>query len=154
MNTDTPVRYYVYYLRRDAIDGSVFYVGRTTDPARRFNQHRNDHTASPKRDVLLSLKESGSVPILDVVFETEDADEAIREENRHIALNTANGLTNNHTGRNNPLHKEAERAGTTKRFQMYIDILQWDKLWDMSKSDGLSIAEHIRRAIDQYLKGF
>ncbi len=39
------------------------------------------------------------------------------------------------------------------RFQVYLGELQFTKLLALATSSGLSIAEHIRRAIDAYLTG-
>lgn len=38
-----------------------------------------------------------------------------------------------------------------KRFQIYLAVVQFTKLTALAKATGLSIAEHIRRAIDVYL---
>lgn len=37
-----------------------------------------------------------------------------------------------------------------KRFQILLSTVQWDWLTALAESTGLSIAEHIRRAIDEY----
>jgi len=39
------------------------------------------------------------------------------------------------------------------RFQMYLTTIQWAKLKELARSTELSLAEHIRRAIDAYLTG-
>ncbi len=38
-----------------------------------------------------------------------------------------------------------------KRFQILLGLQQWTELVALAKQTGLSIAEHIRRAIDAYL---
>jgi len=38
------------------------------------------------------------------------------------------------------------------RFQIYLALAQFTKLSALARESGLSIAEHIRRAIDLYLE--
>jgi hypothetical protein len=40
-----------------------------------------------------------------------------------------------------------------ERFQVFLSTLQLKQLRKLSKATGISVAEHIRRAIDEYLKG-
>lgn len=40
-----------------------------------------------------------------------------------------------------------------KRINLYIALLQLEKLRQLAKATGLGVAEHVRRAIDAYLKG-
>ena len=38
-----------------------------------------------------------------------------------------------------------------RRFQMFIDTIQFARLLDIAKSSRFSVAEHIRRAVEAYL---
>ena len=39
------------------------------------------------------------------------------------------------------------------RHNLFFDVEQWKALLKFAKKTGLSVAEHIRRAVDDYLKG-
>ena len=48
--------------------------------------------------------------------------------------------------------KKTALASAMKRTNMYFTELQFDALTNLSEKTGLSVAEHVRRAVDRYLK--
>ena len=40
------------------------------------------------------------------------------------------------------------------RKNFYITVIQWEKFESVSQKTGLTISEHIRRAIDSYIEDF
>lgn len=40
------------------------------------------------------------------------------------------------------------------RHNLFFDADQWKELLKLAKKTGLSVAEHIRRAVDDYLRRF
>lgn len=40
-----------------------------------------------------------------------------------------------------------------ERHNLFFDVAQWKELLKLAKKTSISVAEHIRRAVDAYLKG-
>lgn len=82
--SEKPVHIYALY---DPLDGTVRYIGRTTDPKARLSQHAratewappSTYTLKKKLEWLRSLKEKGIKPHM-VILETVSAQEATELE--------------------------------------------------------------------------
>lgn len=58
-----------------------------------------------------------------------------------------------HRDYSEPLVVEAVCKLCFERHNLFFDIEQWKELLKLAKKTGLSVAEIIRRAVDDYLKG-
>jgi predicted GIY-YIG superfamily endonuclease len=77
------------YILRCPITGAVRYVGNTNRPKERYKQHINDVKPpyTEKKFWLLWLREQGKIPILEVVKNIEDPEEALKCERENVIAN-------------------------------------------------------------------
>lgn len=60
---------YIYVLK---IDDEIIYAGQTNDVQRRFNEHKNDKSGSPKSKLMRKALKDGQKVEIEVVHEVED----------------------------------------------------------------------------------
>lgn len=77
------------YILRCPITGLARYVGNTNRPKERYKQHINDVKPpyTEKKLWLLWLRQQGRIPILEVVKNIEDPEDALRCENENMIAN-------------------------------------------------------------------
>lgn len=86
-------KYFVYHLICP-IENTVKYVGKTSKPKTRYNQHikKLDKQMTPKRMWLESLFENGLLPKLEIIAEFEDDILAREAEQKQLDMNISTAL--------------------------------------------------------------
>lgn len=140
---------YIYGLKAHPED-VIQYVGYTTDTAKRLKTHKSARSVSGRFEEWAKGLEQKDAILMEILEETTE-DLAGERENFYIhqCLEVNPNLLNVNHDRISPVYK---KNGDMVRFQMFSPSLQLQKLKKLAKDTGLSIAEHIRRAIDAYLR--
>jgi predicted GIY-YIG superfamily endonuclease len=79
--------WFVYFLR-DPIDKQVRYVGCSSQPKKRLNNHLHTYHYVPNRDWIQDLRSRGLLPVQEVVLGPMTKEQAIRAEARLIRLHS------------------------------------------------------------------
>ena len=137
----------IYGLRVKGSD-TVWYVGATT---RTLLQRRNAHIVRPCSAPLSAWIASHPVDDIEIVLlETCPIERAGEREDFHIKDRRQDNprLLNVYDARESKIN--LKQIPKMRRFQVFLS--ETERLRKLGEETGLSVAEHIRRAIDEYLR--